>query len=150
MRGLEGSNWQPSEVLPLSSGIITVPAGAGITAGIDIERALSQAVPSGARLHIRSFSLSVLNGPASQILLSLGSGMSHPYWTKRNGQAFQGFGEVPVNLVLDPPGPFFVDLSNITGTSYTGAQGAAVDLDVVVAVDAVLLNEQARELVQRR
>jgi hypothetical protein len=150
MNNLDGSNWQPSEVLPLSSGIVTVAAGAGITAGVAIQRALTQALPSGARLLVRSLSVSVLNGPASQILVSLGAGSSHPHWTNRNGQSFQTLGEIPVNVILDPPGPFFIDLANITGTSYTGAQGAAVALDVVVAVDAVILNENNRGIVQHR
>lgn len=148
MRGLDGSNWQPTEVLPLSSGIVTVAAGAGITSAIQV--ALSQALPSGARVLVRSLSVQVLNGPANQILVDLGSTMSHPYWTRKNGQSFAGLGEIPVNLVFDPPGPLFVNLSNITGTTYSGASPAAVALDVVVSLDAVLLSEVNRELVQHR
>jgi hypothetical protein len=90
----------------------------------------------------------VLNGPANQILVNLGSTFVSPYWSQRNGQSFAALGEMPVNLVLDPPGPLFIDVSNITGTTFTGASGAPVDLDVVVSLDAVLLQETAREQVQ--
>lgn len=136
------------QVLPLSSGIVTVPQGSGITAGVALVRAISQMIPPGSRLMIRSMSISVLNGPANQILVSLGSVMPDASWSQKNAQSFQALGEVPVNLILNPPGPCFVDLSNITGTTYQGAQGAGVDLDVVVALDAVLQSEVAREQVQ--
>lgn len=148
MTTIDGSGWQPSEVLPLSSGIVTVLAGAGITAGVAINRALSQNIPPGSRVLVRSMAVQVLNGPANQILVNLGSTFVHPRWSQRNGQSFAALGEMPVNLVLDPPGPLFLDLSNITGTTFTGAAGAAVDLDVVVSIDAVLLQETARQDVQ--
>lgn len=143
---LDGSKWQPSEVLPLSSGIVTVPAGSGITS--NITRALSQLIPPGSRVLVRSMAVQVLNGPANQILINLGSTFAHPRWYERNGQSFAALGEMPVNLVLDPPGPLFIDVSNITGTTYVGASGASIALDVVVSLDAVLLQETARAQVQ--
>ena len=150
VRLLDGSNWQPSEVLPLSSGIVSVPAGAGITAGIAITRALSAALPHGARVLVRSMTIAVLNGPSNQILLNLGATNSHPRWTQRNASSFAQLGPIPTNLVLDPPGPLFVDISNISGTTFTGAQGAGISIDVVISLDAVLLIEANREQVQHR
>ena len=143
---IDGSQWQPSQVLPLSSGIVTVPAGSGITSAVT--RAINEAIPSGSRVLVRSIAVQVLNGPANQILVNLGSGAIHPRWYQRNGQSFAALGEMPVNQVLDPPGPLFLDLTNITGTTFTGASGAPVALDVVVSIDAVLLQETARGQVQ--
>ena len=115
-----------------------------------ILRALSAALPSGSRILVRAISVSVLNGPANQILVTLGSQGPHPRWIQRNGQSFDKVGEIPTNLVLDPPGPLFLDLYNISGTSYAGASLAPVALDVVVSIDAVLLQEANRALVQHR
>lgn len=143
---IDGSQWQPSQVLPLSSGIVTVPAGSGITSALT--RAINELIPSGSRILVRSIAVQVLNGPANQILVTLGAGSPHPRWYQRNGQSFAALGEMPVNQVLDPPGPLFLDLSNITGTTFTGASGAAVSLDVVVSMDAVVLQETVRAQVQ--
>ena len=133
---------------PVKSGIIAVTAGQGIPAALGGAGSspfrVSRDMPQGCRALIRSVSLTILNGPAGQLLLSLGSTGPLANWSQVNGQLFSAAGEIPIGEIVDAPGPLFVDISNITGTTFAGAQGAPVTINCLVIMDCVLLVETNR------
>lgn len=137
----DGVLYSPGPAFPVRTGIVTVNAGVGITS--DPLRT-SRAIPSGCRILIKALAVTILNGPAGQLLVSVGSFNALPEWFQINTSLFSSAGQIPINQVVDPPGPLFIDLSNITGTTFIGAQGAAVNLNVTAILDCLLLYETNR------
>lgn len=140
-----GSQWELQQPIPVYSGILTVNAGQGITA--DPLRAIALSIPSGAAILLKSVNVQVLAGSVNQILFSIGNIAALVQWFRVNAQAFSQLGIIPVNEILLPP-LCFVDLSNISGTTFPGAAGVGVNLQVVVSLDAILLGERKRASLQ--
>jgi hypothetical protein len=91
--------------------------------------------------------VTILNGPAGQLLVSVGSFSPLPEWFQINTSIFASAGQIPINQVVDPPGPLFMDFINITGTTFTGAQGAGINLNVTAILDCQLLYEARRQVI---
>ena len=131
-----GAQWELQQPIPVYSGIVTVNAGVGITS--DAQRVVNIPIPSGAAILLKSVNVQVLAGSVNQILFTIGNISALTQWFRVNAQNFAALGIVPITEIL--LAPFcFVDLSNISGTTFPGAAGAGVNLQCLVSVDAVLL-----------
>lgn len=142
-----GGQWEAQQPIPGYSGIVTVNAGVGITPGVDPLRALNIALPSGAAVLLKSINVQVLAGAVNQILFTVGNITALPQWFRVNAQNFANLGIIPIGEIILAPF-VFVDLSNISGTTFAGASGVPVNLQCIVSIDAVLLGEKGRGRIQ--
>jgi len=140
-----GLQWEQQQPIPVYSGIVTVTAGQGITS--DPLRAINLSIPSGAAIFLKSVNVQVLAGATNQILFSIGNIAALVQWFRVNAQAFAQLGIIPVSEILLAPA-CFIDLSNISGTTFPGASGVGVSLQCIVSIDAILLGERKRASLQ--
>jgi len=140
-----GLQWEQQQPIPVYSGIVSVAAGQGITS--DPLRAISLQIPSGCAIFLKSVNVQVLAGSINQILFSIGNIAALTQWFRVNAQAFAQLGIIPVSEILLAP-LCFIDLSNISGTTFPGASGIPVSLQCIVSLDAVLLGERKRASLQ--
>ena len=140
-----GAQWELQQPIPAYSGIVTVNSTVGILS--DALRAVTIPIPSGAAILVKSVNVQVLAGAVNQILFSIGNITPLTQWFRVNAQNFATLGIIPINEIL--LAPFcFVDLSNISNTTFPGASGVGVNLQCIVSVDAVLLGERKRASLQ--
>lgn len=145
---LNGILYVPGPIYPVKAGNITVNSGTGIPtnqsgAGTAPNRT-SRDIPSGSKILVRAASVTLLNGPAADLLLTIGCGNAFPNWFQVPGSSFAALGEIPIGEIGDAPGPVFIDVYNIDGTTIAGATGGGINLTLSVFLDCLLLVEANR------